>query len=435
MRTFRLTNEPGGLGLSCTPAGLSLAGAPLLRKTEKGFAPRPLHEVASLIEAAYGADPTRLRSSLGVIAEALNQGDFARASIAAVLARAPELSIDAAERLANLEKTLAKFDPDQPRDWHGRWTREGGASAAAPATSAKSDDKANEDQSRAAASLVEVFERKYDELGPVDFSKEVIQFGDRLGREGKDLSPAERERALAEYSFLQDRLSFWLDYDHKPALADVNLLSAALTLHQGAILGGIVRAGETPRSMLDLAGVAWAFGNAAPRLGTLKKPAAEIAPVEPIQPPRGFREGGPIVDNGEIGTVWWKGVKEQGDGWESFVGRQDQGLEQLPPNAKAFDHFNPTTREAVSAKTLNTLSVSYIKNPQSVYAKLKSYIDAAADYEPRVGSDLNSRLVSSKTIQLAIPEYTSPEQWRYLYPAILYGKERGVSIVITRIRE
>ena len=59
---YRLTNEPGGLGLSCTPAGLSLAGVPLLEKTGAGFAPRPAPEIASLIQAAFGADgdPTRL---------------------------------------------------------------------------------------------------------------------------------------------------------------------------------------------------------------------------------------------------------------------------------------------------------------------------------------------------------------------------------------
>jgi len=48
MPIYRLTNEPGGLGLSCTAAGLLLAGTPLLRKTATGFAPRSVAEVASL---------------------------------------------------------------------------------------------------------------------------------------------------------------------------------------------------------------------------------------------------------------------------------------------------------------------------------------------------------------------------------------------------
>ncbi len=53
-RTFRLTNEPGGLGLSCTEAGLSLAGVPLLRKSEMGFVPRPAAEIEALVRAACG---------------------------------------------------------------------------------------------------------------------------------------------------------------------------------------------------------------------------------------------------------------------------------------------------------------------------------------------------------------------------------------------
>jgi hypothetical protein len=38
-------------------------------------------------------------------------------------------------------------------------------------------------------------------------------------------------------------------------------------------------------------------------------------------------------------------------------------------------------------------------------------------------------------IELAVPEYTSPTQRRYLYAAIIYGKERGVRVVITRVKE
>ena len=49
-------------------------------------------------------------------------------------------------------------------------------------------------------------------------------------------------------------------------------------------------------------------------------------------------------------------------------------------------------------------------------------------------SDIDPAKIESKTIQLAIPEHTSPEQWRYLLRAIIYGKDNGVKVVITRIR-
>ncbi len=105
-------------------------------------------------------------------------------------------------------------------------------------------------------------------------------------------------------------------------------------------------------------------------------------------------------------------------------------------HAKTFDHFDPLSREAISSKTLDTQTFNRIKNPQVVYKKLKEYIDAAANYKkPRAWFDLDPAKIKSKTIQLAIPEYTSPAQWRQLYRAILYGKKYGVRVVITRIRE
>lgn len=126
VRTYRLTNELGGLGLSCTPAGVSLAGVPLLRRTRAGFVPRRTSEITSLLRVAYGEDPTGLQSRLGAIAQALNSGDFATAMIAAVHTRTPELSPEAAARLANAETELTKYNynPDEPRDWRGRWTRD-----------------------------------------------------------------------------------------------------------------------------------------------------------------------------------------------------------------------------------------------------------------------------------------------------------------------
>jgi hypothetical protein len=132
VRTFRLTNEPGGLGLSCTFAGVSLAGVPLLRRTRAGFVPRPTSEITSLLRAAYGEDPTWLQSRLAAIAQALNSGDLTGAIIAAVHTRTPELSPEAALRLAKADEELTKynFNPDELRDWHGRWTRDGAAGSA-----------------------------------------------------------------------------------------------------------------------------------------------------------------------------------------------------------------------------------------------------------------------------------------------------------------
>jgi hypothetical protein len=215
IRMFRLTDEPGGLGLSCTHAGVSLAGVPLLRRSPVGFVPRPDSEIAALLKAAYGQDSSALESRLGAIAQALNGGDFAMAMIAAVHTRTPELSPEAAARLAKVEQELTKYNynADEPRDWHGRWTRDGAAGPAGTATPGiETDQRAGprvEDHSRrvaentfpnnaaalsdaghAAAAVTpadgndsqptsreQTFERKYDDLGPAEFADQVIRFG------------------------------------------------------------------------------------------------------------------------------------------------------------------------------------------------------------------------------------------------------------------
>jgi filamentous hemagglutinin len=293
-----------------------------------------------------------------------------------------------------------------------------------------------DDNTRDSTSLEQAFEREYDDLGPVDFAKRVIEFGSWLEREGPNLSPAEKGRALAEYSFLQNRLSFWLQYEYTPPTAHLNLISAALTLYQGAANGGIVRPGDMPQSMMDVAGAAWAFDNVPPRLRSSTKPGSEGEPVAPIATPNEIEGLGGIVNNSEAKIVWWRGIKAQGiDGWEEFVAENNPGARRLPAGSKGFDNFNDTTGEAISAKTLNTLSVSYIKRPQKIFGKVRDYVDAAANYQPRTGSEPDPAEIQSRTIQLAIPEYTSPKQWRYLMGAINYGEQHGVSIVVTRIRE
>jgi CDI toxin restriction endonuclease-like domain len=56
--------------------------------------------------------------------------------------------------------------------------------------------------------------------------------------------------------------------------------------------------------------------------------------------------------------------------------------------------------------------MTYIRKPQEIYRKVTGYVDDAVNYQPRKSFDVDSALISSRTIQLAIPEHTSPEQWR-----------------------
>jgi len=430
-----------------------------------------------LLKAAFGddRDTSWFHSRVGAIAKALNSGDFVLAAIAAVHTRTPELSAEAVIRLSRAEEELNKYsyNPDEPRDWHGRWTRDGAAGPESVAAPEVENDRADQplafdprqrvaentssfttpsdaaagdasgksdhgDDSHEPTSLEQTFERKYDDLGPVDFAKEVIQFGDWSGRDGKNLSPAETAHALTEYSFLQDRLSFWLAYDYKPPTAQGNLLSAALTLYQGAVIGGFVRPGRLPESMVGVGATASLFGEGPPRrIRPSREPVVEDVSPAPAQVPTEVGGLGGTVENSEAKIVWGKGIKEQGsEGWQPYVASQIPGAKQLPETSKAFDRFNEVTGEAISDKTIYTLTVGYIKNPLSIYRKLTGYVDLAKNYdEPRVRTDVPPEKITSRTIQLAIPEYTSPRQWKYLNLAIGYGRRHGVSIVITRIRD
>ncbi len=124
VRHFKLDRDFEGAGLSCGPEGLSLAGVPLLSRTATGFEARSVEDLEALTKAAYGQslDTRRLRHGLQVSADALNRGDIGLAMIAAVHLRLPELSPSAAAQLAKVADDLAKYNADQPRDWHGRWT-------------------------------------------------------------------------------------------------------------------------------------------------------------------------------------------------------------------------------------------------------------------------------------------------------------------------
>jgi hypothetical protein len=321
IRMFRLVDGPNDLGLSCNRDGLFLAGVPLLHKTQAGFEPRPAAEIASLLKAAYGADEDsiRLQSSLGSIARALNSGDFALAAIAAVQTRTPELSREAAARLVHVDKqltkrNLTKFDPDELRDLHGRWTT-GGSAGSAAITAPAGEGAANQ----------------------------VLEGG-------------------------------WL-------------LSV--------------------QSMLDVAGTAAVFTDGAPRLRPSTKPIFEDAPNTPAQAPNDVEGVGAIAPNSEAEIKWKGGIKEQGLPWEDYVTNKDPRASKLQTGATTFDHFNADTGEAISSKTLDTLTMTYIRKPQEIFKKVSGYIEDAKNYVPEKAFDVDPAKIKSKTLYLAIPEYTS----------------------------
>ena len=121
---FRLSDDVQSYGLDCSKTGLALAGVPLLYQGNVGFSARRPEETHWLLSSAYQRRPNvgAIAAGLNAVARALNAGEIGRAMIAAILLKLPDLDWDGAARIAQAEDVLAKYDPDEPRDWHGRWT-------------------------------------------------------------------------------------------------------------------------------------------------------------------------------------------------------------------------------------------------------------------------------------------------------------------------
>ena len=112
-------------GVYCGPDGLFVGGAPLLDGEPIGagtrWAPRPLEKINCDLESLYGlpVDASTKMASLAAVAKALNEGDPARACIAAVflgLPKIPDCSAPALMKcaMALAEIGLLKAAPDDP---------------------------------------------------------------------------------------------------------------------------------------------------------------------------------------------------------------------------------------------------------------------------------------------------------------------------------
>jgi hypothetical protein len=364
--------------------------------------------------------------------------------------------------LANAEQRLQKYNPDEPRDWHGCWTDDDGTDASGqdrlpqnPVDLGLDESKSTTVDQDDADELPDdrpPLERKYDDLGPVAFAKQVIQFGDQLGRQSKEVTPEEREAARAEYDFLQSRLSFWLGYDSKPLQAQSNLLTAAQTLYEGAYNAGVIALHDGfPPSMLDVGLGVTGLDNhqpdaplRVPSVGHIFEdealPSERPASAEELAAPTAEHSTSDVFsrvsDNTDVGIPWEDNdIGNRGGAWETHNDQIDPEARRIGPNSKVFDKFRDLTSEAISEKALDPLSYSYINDPTLIYGKIRTYVNAAANYrKPRTWYDLQPDRIGSRTVKLAVRDYISPEQQIQIIRGVEYGKSRGVSVIVTRVR-
>ena len=128
--------ESTNKGLYCTPDGLYYGSdIPLVRRNIRPdgltqTAITPQREIEASLTKALGShvDFTDRMTGLRTVAQALEQGNLALASIAAVQLRSPDLPNEAPLSRPVAPKAFTKYNPNwptEPRDWHGRWTTEG----------------------------------------------------------------------------------------------------------------------------------------------------------------------------------------------------------------------------------------------------------------------------------------------------------------------
>ena len=76
-----------------------------------------------------------------------------------------------------------------------------------------------------------------------------------------------------------------------------------------------------------------------------------------------------MVNNSETKIDRKKGLKDQNGEWEDYFERINPDARRLRPGSKGFDHVKDATGEAISNKTLNRLSVTYIRDPRRFIGK------------------------------------------------------------------
>ncbi|EOI7471075.1 hypothetical protein ACQ24A_001903 [Yersinia enterocolitica] len=122
--------------------------------------------------------------------------------------------------------------------------------------------------------------------------------------------------------------------------------------------------------------------------------------------------------------------------WENYVGTQLPQNSRLPVNFKTFDYYNRISRTAISVKTLDTTTAARVANPRQIYNSLKGNIDTVAKFQEYSLSKrkLDSSMISSKEIQLAVPANTTKVQWAEINRAIEYGKSQRVNVRVTQVK-
>jgi hypothetical protein len=448
-KMFKLSTGPGGLGLSCSEKGLTLAGVPLLRRDERGFIPRPQAEIQQLINRAYGtgADTISVMRGLSVVARALNSGEMARAMVAAVQLRLPELDWNGAVRIAHAEDVLAKYSSDQPRDWHGRWTCEGDGDgpealipvAFIPGTQARPDRPVSAPAASVAAAPESAASAKPANVGT-----------------GGDVSAADTQPDLSLHDWVKlppgeriDEIGDLLEWIVNAKPEDEQALRAEIRRLYNDV--GDTTGGSLLNALLSNVLRRWPLNATARRelleayerftrhdpveAGRINLLFGLLAPVAAARlAARAALEGAEaataaadaeVAAGASTSRIWKLGWAARGRIINRTLGAG------LGDTFATIDDFSKGI--ATSIKSINLNAATY-QNAARLLARINTYVDQVAEYEGgELGRDVvKAEEITGRALNLAIPEGSvSAAQKAAIDAARARAKRLGVDLIIT----
>lgn len=175
-----------------------------------------------------------------------------------------------------------------------------------------------------------------------------------------------------------------------------------------------------------------------PRTGILVETSAKVPGIKNLSTVNAVVDAA-VVSEESTGIKFGGGVQAQGKPFEDFVqstlppGTIDLNL--IKSNFSTFDHFTPGGI-AVSDKTLDTMSKTYLTRPETITKTLNGYVDDMVGFvgDKKGNFELTSEKINGRQMQLAIPDETTTAQIDAIKNSIDYAGSKGVKIIITRVR-
>jgi hypothetical protein len=143
-----------------------------------------------------------------------------------------------------------------------------------------------------------------------------------------------------------------------------------------------------------------------------------------------------VVDGSKIGMSWFGNWFERGYAFENYTASILPASWRLPKNFKTFDFFDRENGLAISAKTLDTNTLSRIANPEMVRYTVNGYINKMVDFSGHTLEKfpLTSDMIAAKELHLAIPGNTSAIHMQQIKHCVSYGERNGVKVTVIKVK-